>query len=164
MLSVTLLACSGENVSDLETYVQEVKARKKGKVKPLPPVQTFGTYEYVSNELRDPFRPKMKKPIDGGTASRPNNARPKCKPPRDVLENFPLDTLKMVGTLEQKKQRWALIKSTDGTLYRTKKGKCIGQNNGKISRVTESEIELHEIVPDGLGGWIERKTILSVTE
>ena len=162
LISITLFACTGENESNLETYVQKIKAKKKGKVPPLPKPQVFGTYEYVSSNLRDPFRPITIKIARPGR--KPNAPTPKCKPPRDVLENFPLDTLRMVGSLEQKGQRWALIKSADGTLYRTKKGKCMGQNNGKVTKVSDADIELQEIVPDGLGSWIERKTVLSVSQ
>ena len=156
---VSLLACTGGNVSDLQSYVAEVKSRKKGSVPPLPEPEHYESYAYVKEKLRDPFTPKKKKRVNAGT-----KIKLQCRPPRDILEGFPLDSLKMVGSLEQKGERWALVKGNDGTLYRTKKGKCMGQDDGKIMKITESEIVLMETVADGLGGRIKRKTVLSVSE
>lgn len=157
--AVSLIACSGENVSDLKAYVADIKARKKSTVDPLPEPELYETYAYDAEKLRDPFTPKKKRAATPG-----GDIKMQCSPPRDVLEGFPLDSLKMVGSLEQKGERWALIKSKDGTLYRTKKGKCMGQDDGKITSITESEIVLMETVSDGLGGRIKRKTVLSVSE
>jgi type IV pilus assembly protein PilP len=159
VLSLGLLACGGENVSDLQTYVQDVKTRKKGRVEPLPEVKTYAAYSYDESKLRDPFTPVQRKV----SRLRSNNGlQPNFKREREVLEQFPLDTLKMVGSLEQNGERWALIKSQDGTLYRAKRGRYMGQDNGKILQITESKIVLQEIVPDGLGGWVKREATLSV--
>ena len=159
VLSMGLLACGGENVSDLQQYVQEVKARQKGSIEPLPEVQEYAAYTYDESKLRDPFAPVLKR-----VARSHSNLRPDFKREREVLEQFPLDTLRMVGSLEQSGQRWALIKAQDGTLYRTTRGKYMGQDNGKILRITETQIVLQEIVSDGLGGWVKREATISVEE
>lgn len=162
LLLLTLSACGNSATDDLRQYVKEVKARKKGHIPPLPEVKSYETYTYNEKELRDPFIPTHKaRPTQ---VSSNNGIVPDFKRPRQVLEQFPLDTLKMVGILERNHTRWALIKSEDGTLYRTRKGRYIGQNNGKITRITENSIELTEIVPDGLGGWVKRHSKLSVTQ
>ena len=155
-----LSACGGEQVGDLQNYIQQVKKRQKPKVEPLPEPVIYESYAYVKERLRDPFTPKARTRISSGGGT----VKLQCRPPRDVLEGFPLDSLKMVGILEQKGERWALIRGKDGTLYRTKKGRCIGQDDGKIVKITESEIILMETVADGLGGRMKRKTVLSASE
>lgn len=160
ILCSLVIGCVNDNVSDLESYVQKTKAKKPGKIEPLPDVKTYDTYAYDETTLRDPFQPSVARKVVRSTS----NLRPDMKRNREVLEQFPLDTLSMVGSLEQGGARWALIRAKDGTLYRTKKGRYIGQDYGKIIRVTETEIILQETVPDGLGGWVRRQATLSVSE
>jgi type IV pilus assembly protein PilP len=144
----------------LDRYVNEVKARKKSPIPPLPEVKQFETYSYDETKVRDPFVPTKRKVAQAADSGiRPDDTRK-----REILEQFPLDTLTMVGSIEQNGQRWALIKTQDGTLYRTAPGKYMGQDNGKITRVTETEVVLQEIVPDGLGGWVKRQATLTVSE
>lgn len=162
MLLTTLVACSSEEMDDLRDYVQDVKARKKGNIPPLPAVETYETYAYNEVDLRNPFVATKSERTARGPSN--NGVSPNLKREREVLEQFPLDTLKMVGILEQTGERWALIKAQDGTLYRIKKGSYVGQDNGRITRISETSIELTEIVPDGLGGWVKRQSTLSATE
>ncbi|KPJ94848.1 MAG: hypothetical protein AMJ53_04290 [Gammaproteobacteria bacterium SG8_11] len=154
-----IVGCSGENLDDLQQYVKEVKGKQKGSVEPLPEIVEYPIYAYNDSELRDPFIPPAPKRM----ATSDPNLRPDHHTP-DVLEQFPLDTLQMVGSLEQNGQRWALIKAQDGTLYRTTRGRYMGQDNGKIVNVTETQVVLQEIVPDGLGGWVKREAVIGVTE
>jgi type IV pilus assembly protein PilP len=160
LISLGLLAsCSGENLTDLHDYINQVKARQKSRIEPLPEIMEYPTYAYNQSKLRDPFIPTVTKPkIIGDPNLRPDHHTP------DVLEQFPLDTLEMVGSLEQGGHRWALIKAQDGTLYRTKVGRYMGQDNGKIIKITETKVVLQEIVPDGLGNWVKREAVISVTE
>ena len=160
VLCVGLLACGEENISDLDDYVRTVKKREKSSVPPLPEVKEFETYSYVQTKLRDPFERQLS-PSGSTTSARNSGLRPDLKRKREVLEQFPLDTLSMVGSLEQGGARWALIKAQDGTIYRAKKGSYIGQDNGQILSISDSQVELQEIVPDGLGGWVKRKSTLS---
>ena len=162
LLCLILAACESGNTEDLRGYVQDIKARKKSNIPPLPDVKNYETYTYNETELRDPFTPTRS--VRPTQVSTNNGIAPDLKREREVLEQFPLDTLKMVGILEQSGERWALIKAQDGTLYRTKKGRYIGQDNGRITRITETSVELTEIVPDGLGGWVKRQSTLSVTQ
>lgn len=160
LIGLGLLAgCSGENLSDLNDYVNQVKARQKSRIEPLPEIMEYPAYSYDESQLRDPFIPPAPKRL----ANSDPNLRPDHHTP-DILEQFPLDTLKMVGSLEQSGQRWALIKAQDGTLYRTKAGRYMGQDNGKIINITETKVVLQEIVPDGLGGWVKREAVITVSE
>ncbi|WP_455376161.1 pilus assembly protein PilP [Kaarinaea lacus] len=160
VLSGLIIGCVNDNVSDLQNYVENEKSKKPGPIEPLPDVKTYETYAYDETTLRDPFQPSVARKVVRSTS----NLRPDMKRNREVLEQFPLDTLTMVGSLEQGGDKWALIRAKDGTLYRTKKGRYIGQDFGKIIRVTETEIILQETVPDGLGGWVRRQATLSVSE
>jgi len=162
VLCVGLLACGEENISDLDEYVQQVKARKKGKVPALPDVKTYDTFNYVQTNLRNPFQPQRASGKSKGR--RVGGPTPNLKRKREALEQYPLDTLHMVGSLEQGGARWALIKTQDGTIFRVKRGSYMGQDNGQITKITDAQVELKEIVPDGLGGWIKRKSILGVNE
>ena len=159
-LSLLVFGCVNDNVSDLQQYIDKTKAKKVGKIEPLPEVKSYETYAYDETTLRDPFQASVARKVVRSTS----NLRPNMRRQREVLEQFPLDTLNMVGSLEQGGERWALIRAQDGTLYRTKKGRFIGQDYGKIIRVTETEIVLQETVPDGLGGWVRRQATLSVSE
>lgn len=160
-LALGLVACGGAPDQDLRNYVKQVKARKKGHIPPLPQPQKFEVFTYDDTSLRDPFIPEATLEAAAHTKSGP---RPDSKRPKEVLEGFSLGSLKLVGSLEKNGHRWALIKAPDGTLYRTTKGHHMGQNNGVILKITESQLELKEIVPDGLGGYVERFSTLTVNE
>ncbi len=159
-LAVGLTACGGEENVDLQTYVTEVKARPKNRIPPLPKPQTFEVFTYNDGGLRDPFVPTAEiLALESDDGLKPDMDRE-----RDVLEQYAVGSLKMMGILEKNGRRWALVRASDGTLHRTKTGRHLGKNNGEIVSVTESQLELKEIVPDGLGGWMERMTTLAVGE
>lgn len=163
-LCVTLTACSTD-MTDLESFVQESKAVKKSPIAPLPEIKPHETFRYEAVHLRNPFEPfVLKRPEPIGTTSSSTGLHPVENRPREALEAFPLDSLRMVGILEQSSITWALIKATDGTIHRIKAGNYMGQNHGKISRIMETQIELMEIVPDGLGNWTERPASLALSE
>jgi type IV pilus assembly protein PilP len=160
-----LAACSQDTTSDLEAYTKAVLSRQKSKIEPLPEFKPFETYSYNADGLRDPFVepavPRQVMPV----AQRPNNGLlPDLNRPSEPLEEFPLDSLRMVGTLAKDQHSWALVQSTDDTIHRVQPGNYLGQNYGKITRITENEVELTEIVPDGLGGWMERQASLALSE
>jgi len=159
---VTLSGCGEKGTDDLKTYVQAVEQRQKSDIPPLPKLLEYETFTYDERSLRDPFEPPEK--ADEKTR-RPNTGlQPDLKREREALEQYSLGSLRMVGSIEKNGRRWALIIAPDGTLHRTATGQHMGQDNGEIIRVTESQVELKEIVPDGLGGWIERRTTLTVSE
>ena len=165
LLGLAVAGCGGETSTDLQAYVQQVKARQKGRIPPLPQPQEFEVFTYEQASLRDPFTPldvieaELSAEQDDENALRPDMAREK-----DLLEQYKLGSLKMMGTLEKDGQRWALIQTADGTLHRTTAGRYMGQNNGQIISINESDLELREIVPDGLGKWVEKYTTLTTNE
>ena len=160
-----LLACSDESTIDLELYVEEVKNRQKSSIEPLPEFDPYQSFAYDAYDLRDPFtEPTFSKPRAAALLPAGNGIAPDFDRPREPLEEFALDSLRMVGTLEQSGETWALLNDTDGTIHRVQPGNYAGQNHGKIVRVTEFDVELTEIVPDGIGGWVERQASITISE
>jgi type IV pilus assembly protein PilP len=164
-VSANLLACSDDPTSDLASYVENVKNQQVSRIEPLPEFRPYESFTYAANDLRDPFTEPSFSNQQAMTVQVSNNGvKPDFERPSEPLEEFPLDSLRMVGTLEQNEASWALINDTDGTIHRVQTGNYAGQNHGKITRVTEFEVELTEIVPDGIGGWMERQATIAISE
>ncbi len=165
LLAGSLAACAGNNTEDLRSYVESVKSRQHARVEPLPEFAPFETHLYNAMNARDPFTPPSYSTPKSQVATTSNGGlTPDFNRPREPLESEPLDSLRMVGTLGRDQESWALIRMSDSTIHRVKPGNYVGQNHGKIVNITESEVEVTEIVPDGLGGWIERQASLALSE
>jgi len=167
-LSLTgMLAACNDGTSDLANFVQEIKNQPPGRIEPIPEFQPYQNFEYTSQDLRDPFRlVDFRRPDEnpeeiGKIASGP---KPIIDRPREPLEEFPLDTLRLKGTLTKDGTIWGLIFAPDNTVHRVLEGHYIGQNHGRITAVTDEKIELTEIVPDGLGNYIERSSAVALIE
>lgn len=157
--------CAGGGMNDLTTYVEEVRARKSSRIAPLPEIQVPEIYVYSASEEKDPFQPIVDDEPDDLAVARPNN---ETSPPqnhiREELEYYPLDSLRMVGTLAMQENMWALVTAPDGAVHRVQSGNYLGKNYGKITLVSDDRVELTEIVPDGMGGWQERDAKLDLSE
>lgn len=165
ILSLLVLGgCSTGNMDDLTQYVQETKAKFKGNIEQLPNVLSYETYRYQSSDLRDPFKPSISLVKTAIQKRNDNGISPKTGREKESLEAYALDTLNMVGILDNQGETWAIIKAPDGNIYRVRKGNYLGRNHGKILAIHESNIELKEIVPDGLDGWIERPNTISLAQ
>ena len=164
-LTGSLAACSSDPTADLEEYVARVKSQQTSRIDPLPEFKPYESFAYQATDLREPFtEPTFSHPQAAAPQGTNNGIKPDFDRPTEPLEEFPLDSLRMVGTLEQHDENWALINDTDGTIHRVQPGNYAGQNHGKIIRVTEFEVELTEIVPDGIGGWMERQASIAISE
>lgn len=161
VVPIALLAlggCSSE-LDELKAFVRDSDKGLPRRVEPLPAVKPFEPFAYEGFDLPDPFKPrKLTPPKEGGGGIAPDLNRRK-----EPLEAFPLEQLKMVGTLQQGKDMYALVRA-DKTLYRVKKGNYMGQNFGLITEVTEQDIKLKEIVQDSAGDWAERQSVLPLLE
>ncbi len=163
--TVALTACNNSNVKDLQSYVDEVKSQQQSKIEPLPEFAPYETYLYSAVSERDPFSPpNNKRPRNENAQSSGNGLSPDFNRARETLESEPLDSLRMVGTLEKTGNTFALIRMSDSTIHRVKPGNYAGQNYGKIVQISESTIDVTEIIPDGLGGWMERQASLALSE
>ncbi|WP_206861759.1 pilus assembly protein PilP [Lysobacter changpingensis] len=163
-LALGLAACSRGVTStpgdapNLEKWIAEVKARPAPPLDPLPVMQQFETFEYNAYALRDPFSTAFTDE-DGGNGPRPDAGRRK-----QTLEQFPLDSLDMVGTLGKGSSVVALVMAPDKVTYRVTPGNYMGQSDGRVTGVFEDRIELVELVPDGAGGWLERPATVALED
>jgi type IV pilus assembly protein PilP len=151
-----LAGCSGRD-GDLDRFIDATKKEPGGRVEPLPEVKPYEAFTYTDQDLRSPFVP-------GGSGGASAGLRPDSKRNREFLEQFSLDTLKMVGTLNLGGNHYGLVSTKDGRVHRVVIGEHIGTNDGKITDITPSKIALVEIIPDGLGGYIERPAALGLNE
>jgi type IV pilus assembly protein PilP len=162
---VLMTGCGNDDFSDLNKYIQEVRARPKGPIEPLPEIKVVESFVFKPDGLRDPFRPIEKSGDDSNIdLSGVSGTKPDTERRKEELEAYSLDTLRMVGTLTNQKGLWGLVKATDGTIHRVQVGNHMGQNYGKIIRILEDKIELMEIVPDKPGTWREQQASLALAE
>jgi type IV pilus assembly protein PilP len=162
-VAATLSACGGAQ-DDLRAYIDEIKARPGGRIEPLPQIQPAPSFTYVAGNRRSPFMPdtpqqRVSNNPDAVQGPDPNR-------PREFLEQFPLDTLTMVGTLASpaRNSNFGLVQTADGLIHRVTVGNHMGQNYGRIMSITDSEIQLVEIISDGLGGFLERPAAVGLAD
>ena len=153
-----LTACSSAD-GDLARFVEDTKKEPGGRVEPLPEIKPYETYVYAASELRSPFLPSSP-----GSGAGINGVRPDSRRNREFLEQYSLDTLRMVGTLRLSGHMFGLVQTKDGLVHRVTAGNHIGQAEGKITDITPSKISLVEIVPDSVGGYMERPAALALNE
>jgi type IV pilus assembly protein PilP len=161
--SLILTGCLDQNMGDLESYVAEVKARKAGHIEPVPEITPVKTYAYQGAGRRNPFE-VMVEESEAAAEELSNGLSPDLNRRKEELEGYPLDSLRMVGLLEQLDTVWALVRTQESTIYRVKAGNYLGQNHGQITQITEQQIELTEIVSDGRGGYSERQASMALAE
>lgn len=165
LMLVGVAGCGNEDVSDLNKYIQEVKARPKGAIEPLPETKIVESFIFKPEGLRDPFHPTEKSAEESGPdVSGASGIKPDTERRKEELEAFALDTLRMIGTLKDPEGLWGLIKTKDGTIHSVQVGNHMGQNYGKIIRILDDKIELMEIVPDKPGTWREQQATLALAE
>jgi type IV pilus assembly protein PilP len=161
--ALILAACSNDNLSDLRNFVAQEKAKPGGRVEPIPEVKPFESFTYLPAGRKSPFEPWGQ--INAAKSSGSSHGlHPDLNRRREALEAFPLDTLKMMGTMSQKGGVWAIIKAPDGLVYRVTVNNYLGQNHGRVTKISDNKVELVEIVPDGLGGWQERQASLVIAD
>ncbi|MDH3309394.1 MAG: pilus assembly protein PilP [Gammaproteobacteria bacterium] len=161
LISASLAACSSDGLDDLREFVKNAHADKKPRVEPLPDIKMQETFIYNAANLTDPFAAFNLMPQGLKSASGP---RPDPKRRKEPLEDYPLDSLKMVGTLMRGKQAWAVIQAPDGTVHRAQVGDHLGQNSGMIHKISDEKVDLIELIQGTLGDWIEREANLSLLQ
>lgn len=158
LVGMALAGCSGDT-QELQQKVAEIKNRPGERIEPLPEIKPYDAFNYSATSLRSPFVPSA--PVRNDIAS---GVRPDVKRPREFLEQFPLDTMQMVGTLQLQGRNYGLVQGKDGLVHRVLPGAYMGQNDGHVTGITNTKISIIEIVPDGLGGYIERPAALALNE
>ncbi|MCP3908557.1 MAG: pilus assembly protein PilP [Oceanicoccus sp.] len=152
---ITLTACGGGGYEDLDDFMAEKKSRPAGLIKPIPVFKAYKAFTYSASALRSPFE----RPVEVTEITRlrmASNVKPDPNRTKEYLEQFPLDSLSMVGTLQQGDALWALMQDETGGVHRIKLGDYVGRNHGRIVESTETYVSVIEIVPNGVDGWIER--------
>jgi len=165
-----LLAGCGEyyeQKDDLQVYVTAIKARQNIEIEPLPKVKSYEPFTYSAVELRDPFIKSIVQ--HGGDVGQENTASDNGIHPdeyrqKEVLEEYSLSELLLVGTMEQEGNIWGIIRSSDGVVHRVQAGNYMGENSGKILTITDNELTLKEIVPDGKFAHVERESSLHISD
>jgi type IV pilus assembly protein PilP len=163
LLTILLLVgCGGEEFQDLRDFVKNAGADMRGKIEPPPDVKPYEPFTYENDtNLPDPFKPRKQ---DARNGNRTGQNQPNLNRPKEELEDFPLESLKMVGFLSQRGVGHAVIRSAEGKVYRVKAGNYIGLNFGQVTSVTETEIKIKEMVQDSVGDWSERESSLLLAE
>jgi len=158
-----LAGCSGDEHSDLKQELNQLTKGLRGKVEPLPQVKAYEPVPYQAEGEVDPFRPERVNTALAGKAASTSKLAPDQNRPKEPLEAFPLESISMVGTLQQAKEAFALVKA--GTnLYRIKKGNYLGQNFGVVTAIDEAQVSIKELVQDSGGEWVERASTLQLQE
>lgn len=164
-LALALQACSDGGMSDLRSFVDNAYKDEKPKIDPLPEVRPFIGFEYVAEDENDPFSTEnviSNRDEDGVAVDR----RPDSNRIKEPLEDFPLDALRMVGTMTQNDVPWVIVKTTQGTAYLATIGNYMGQNDGKIAQIfpDEQKVVLGETVADPTGRWVTREVEITIDE
>lgn len=162
LLLLMLAACGDEEFQDLREFVENSGKDLRGKVDPPPEIKPYEPFTYDNETgLPDPFKPHKSELLKG---TRGGQNQPDFDRPKEELEEFPLDSMRMVGYLFQKGVAYAVIRTSDGKLHRVREGNYLGQNFGKIVSISEAEIRIKEMVQDSAGDWSERETTLQLIE
>jgi type IV pilus assembly protein PilP len=156
MLAASALSGCSSKDDELDQFIADTKKEPGGRVEPLPELKPYESYAYESASMRSPFMPGGS---GGGSAA---GLRPDRRRNPEFLEQFSLDTLRMVGTLRLADRTYGLVKTKDGLVHRILPGNYLGTSDGRVTEISPSKISVVEIVPDGLGGYMERPASLAL--
>jgi len=159
LLACLAVACTGGEGDDLDEFIRNAGSDMQIKVKPLPDVKTYLSFEFnADGSLSDPFKSRK-------ASSKAGFLQPNFDRPKEPMESYPLESLKYVGMLEKSKSMFALLKTPDNGVQQVKIGSYVGQNFGKVSEIKDSEVVINEVVQDEASGdWVERVSVLSLQE
>ena len=158
-----LSACSNnDEMIELQDYVQRTVNRPPGPIEPIPAFRSYEPFQYSAASLRSPFDIPLD--ITQIIRNQNNDVRPDLNRPTEQLENYALNSLVMVGTIARSDTNWALILDETGLVSRATVGNYMGRNHGRITSVTENQVELIEIIPTGDGSWTERPQTIGLRQ
>jgi type IV pilus assembly protein PilP len=155
LLVAALAGCGGSDYPDLDKYMAEVKAKPAGHIQPIPAFMSYKSFTYGAAGMRNPFQ----QPVEVKEITRLQRlvkVKPDLSRPKEFLEQFNIDALLMVGTVQMDGTLWALVQDADGSVHRVKVGNYMGKNHGHIVELTENHLSVIEIVSNGPDEWVER--------
>jgi type IV pilus assembly protein PilP len=162
LISMLFTGCGGDNAQDLREFVKNSGENMRGQIAPPPEVKLYQPFAYMNEEdLSNPFQPRKKSSRGGGRAG---FNQPDLDRPREALEEFALEALKVVGYLYRDSVGYAVIRAPDSKLHRVQVGNYVGLNFGLIEEVTGNEVVIREVVQDSVGDWSERMSGLQLLE
>lgn len=165
-VTLALTACGGGSEAELRAWMDDTRKAMRPTTQPVPEPKQFSPFSYEARALIDPFdQQKMVLAVarQAQTKASTSAIKPDLDRRREALEGFPLDQLRMVGTLRQQGNNVALIDAS-GQTFMVRSGNYIGQNFGLVTKITETEVDLKEIVQDAAGEWVERPAKLELQE
>jgi type IV pilus assembly protein PilP len=166
LAAVLAAGCAPSNESELRQWMAEVRQQVRPVAETVPEPKEFTPYSYESRALVDPFDAQkvvMAVARQQQVRATTSAIRPDLERRRETLEGFPLDQIKMVGTMRQSNVNIALLES-GGATHMVRVGNYVGQNFGLVTRISETEVQIKEIVQDAAGEWVERPAKLELQE
>lgn len=162
-LVLVVVGCSpgNPNVENL-AFMAEVQAKPQGQIAPLPEFEPYTAFTYGAANLRSPFEPPVVVPPKSAEQRKNVGLKPPKDHVKEYLERFPLASLSMVGTLQQRNEMWALIEDNSGGVHRVQVGDYMGSQWGQIESINDARIDITEIVSDGAGGWLRRPRSIEI--
>jgi type IV pilus assembly protein PilP len=165
ILLTILGGCGDGGLDEVKQWTKDTRLAVKPFIQKLAEPKKFTPFAYAGKDKIDPYNPKkLAAAFDRLKPKLANNPfTPNPDRRRDPLEAYSLDAMKMIGTLEKPGLTYALLQ-VDKAIFQVKVGNYIGQNEGMITKITDSEVELSEKVQDATGEWVERKAKLELQE
>jgi type IV pilus assembly protein PilP len=161
---IVLAGCGDGGVQEVKQWMEDVQKQTPVSVQKLSEPKRFAPFVYSGKEEIDPYNPaKLSAALAKLQANSSSALKPDLERRKEPLENYPMDSIKMVGTLEKPGLVYALLQ-VDKAVFQAKVGNYVGQNFGMIIKITDTEVEVKEIVRDATGDWIERKAKLELQE
>jgi type IV pilus assembly protein PilP len=160
---MTVTGCF-DDTSDLRAHIVTVQSNTPNYIKPMPVIAKFDHFDYSAQSLRSPFDKPKAEAIQQKIQQMSGCLSPDPRRRKQPLEKFPLSNLSMRGTLGEQEITWALVEASDATLHRVAVGSYLGLNNGRITIVSQSNVKVIELIPDGAGCWVERETTIKMVK
>ncbi|WP_433767965.1 pilus assembly protein PilP [Pseudomonas putida] len=158
-----LAGCGGgDDFSDLDAYMNEMRLRAPGKIEPTPTFRSYPTFTYNAANLRSPFSRQVRVDL-AGQRHGSRNVKPDPDRVKQYLEGFNIEQFEMVGTISNASGSFALLRGAGG-VHRLKVGDYLGRNDGRIVAINATQVDVIEIVPDGEGAWLERPRTIPLKE
>ena len=164
-LACLAIAGCGSKDAELKAWMDQVRAEEKVTIEPLPVLKPYEPFVYQRADLKDPFLDTLTEQKTENLADASlGGVRPDLNRRKEAMEAYPLDALRMVGTLARGNSLWALIQAPDQTISRVAVGNYLGENYGRITDVVDNRVTLMEMIPNGTGGWLERPAAVEIVE
>ena len=158
-----LAGCSSPDYTDLDDFMAGVRAEPRGVIAPIPIFKTYKAFRYNAAAMRSPFEVPVKI-REIANLSMSSDVKPNQKRTKELLENFNIEAISMVGTLEQRGTVWALVDDGTGSVHQVLSGNYLGKNHGRIVDIRHDSMALIEIIANGPDSWIERPRTLKLKE